>query len=386
MRLFSIGARNVGRNPLRTVLAIAAVGVTLLAYVLLRSVSAGWTDQVAQTPNNRVVSRHKVGWSQSMPIHYVEEIRGLPGVKQAMGGSWAGLKYPANDAIWFEATAVQARPFVEMHYELEAPLEQKHAFVENRRAVMVSAELAQELGWKLGDRLRLSGTFLPGDWDVEIACVFRSTRHGFAQRAVWMHWEYFNEKLPAEERDEINIVSAEIFEPRDGANIAKAIDIHFDSRDNQTFTQEDQALNAAFVGMFGALLAAIDVVSLLILGIVFLLVGNAIAMSVRERAQEHAVLRAIGFSPRHLVGLVVWEAAVLGVSGALLALALAVPVVESGISRFLKDEMNLSPVSVAFETALVVVILGALLGALAAVGPGWRATRRPVVEALRRVD
>ncbi len=385
MSLVRFTLRNSRRAPLRTALTVLAVATTLVAFLLLRSMSRGWTDQVAQTPNNRVVSRHKVSWSQAFPVHYAEEVRKLPGVKDAMGGRWAELKYPKNSDFWFGTTAVEARPFVDMHYELEAPAEQKQAFIANRRGAFVSAELAQQFGWKLGDHIHLEGTFLPGAWDLEIECIAQSTRHGFAHRDVWLHLEYFNEVIPAEERDKLNIISAEIFEPKEGANIARAIDIHFDERDNQTFTQEDQALNAAFVGMFGAILQAIDVVSVLVLGIILLLLGNTVAMGVRERTHEYGVLRAIGFMPKHLAGFVLGEAAALGVIGGVLGLLLSYPVVEKGLSRFVEEEMNMAPLMVPTDAAVWAVVLGAILGLLSACLPAYKAARLEVVDSLRRV-
>jgi putative ABC transport system permease protein len=332
-----------------------------------------------------VVSRHKVGWSQAFPIHYADEVRKLPGIDDAMGGRWAELKYPANTDFWFATTAVEARPFVDMHYELEAPPEQKAAWIKNRRGALVSAELAQQFGWKLGDRIHFEGTFLPGEWDLEIACIVHSTRHGFGHRDVWLHIEYFNEAIPAEDRDQLNIISAKIGDPKQGANIARAIDIHFDERDNQTFTQEDQALNAAFVGMFGAILQAIDVVSVLVLGIILLLLGNTVAMGVRERTHEYGVLRAIGFMPKHLAAFVLGEATTLGLLGGLLGLLLAYPVVEKGLSRFVEEEMGMAPLVVPPDAAILAVLLGGLLGLVSACWPAYKAARLEVVDSLRRV-
>jgi putative ABC transport system permease protein len=380
-----IAARNAWRSPVRGFLTVLAVAITLVAFLLLRTLSANWTDRISQTPNNRVVTRHKIGWGQAMPVHYAEVIRGLPGVKHAMGGRWAALKHPTNDRVWFDATAVFAAPFVAMHYELEAPAEQMRAFVADRRGALVSVELAEAYGWKAGDVVHLKGTEFPGDWEFQVSAVYRSTRHGFAKRSIWIHWDYYNERLPVEERDLINIVSAEIHRPNEGAGIARAIDIHFDEMDNQTYSQEDQAMHASMVGRFGAVLRAMDVVSLLILGVIVLLLGNAMAMSVRERTQEYGVLRAIGFGRTRIAVSVALEAMVLGLVGGVLGLLAAFPVVERGVSRFLETNMDFWPLHVPLVAALGAPVLSVVLALVAACIPAYQASRLGVVEAIRHV-
>ncbi|MGC4093839.1 MAG: ABC transporter permease [Polyangiaceae bacterium] len=385
MTLARLAIANARRSPLRAALTILAVAVSLVAFVLLRSVIASYTEKVSQTPNNRVVTRHKVGWDRELPVHYAADIARLPGIKHAMGGRWAGLRHPVDVHAYIDATAVQAKPFIEMHYELVAPAEQKQAFVQERRGLFVSEELAKLFGWRVGDTVPLEGTWFPGHWTFKVSGIYRSSRHGFAQRSVWLHWEYYNELIPKEQRDHIHIVSAQIFEPREGARIAKSVDIHFDDQDEQTFTQEDQVMAAAFLGNFGAILQALEVLSVLILGIVLLIVGNTMAMSVRERTREFGVLRAIGFSPRSLLGFVLAEAALLGLCGSALGTALSYPLIERPISRYFQDSMHFDPLWVPTPAALFALALGALLGALAAVIPAHQASRVEVTSALRQV-
>lgn len=383
--LWRLSIRNSKRSPLRSVLTMFALALTLLAFMTLRTVSESWTRQVAETPNNRVVSRHRIGWEQNLPRHYTEEVRQVAGVKQVMGGRFAGLKHPSRVGAWFDTMAVDAAVFTAMHVELSAPDEHKAAFVADRRGALVSEELAAELGWKLGDSVHLSGTFLPGDWDFTVRAIYHSNRSGFAQRSIWFHYEYFNERLPVDKRDRIGVISAEIFDPSQGAEIARAIDAHFDSRDDQTFTQEDQALNASLVGMFGALLRAIDVVSLMLLGIVVLLLGNTIAMGVRERVHEYGVLRALGFSPRQLALMILGEAVLLGAGGAALGLALAYPTLSAGLGRYLKETMQLPGLELQATTAGLSVALAVALATLGALGPALRVMRLEVVACLRDV-
>jgi len=72
--------------------------------------------------------------------------------------------------------------------------------------------------------------------------------------------------------------------------------------------------------IFARILTALDVVSYLILAVVMSIVGNTLAMSVRERTHEFGVMRAIGFGSRQLGLLVLVEAALLGCLGAGLGL------------------------------------------------------------------
>jgi putative ABC transport system permease protein len=110
-------------------------------------------------------------------------------------------------------------------------------------------------------------------------------------------------------------------------------------------------------------------------------------MGVRERTSEYGVLRAIGFLPHHVVLWVIGESLVLGLLGGALGVAIAWPFINFGVGRFIEDNMgNMFPYF-RLETANVVLALGlaALLGALAAAIPAWRASKLKVVEAVRRV-
>lgn len=385
MSLFTLTWRNARRNPVRSLMTVLSVAVTLVAFLLLRSVSSAWTRQVDETPNNRVVSRHRIGWSQTLPVHYVEEVRHIAGIRHAMGARWAGLRPPDTRVERFETTAVHAATFMAMHSEIVAPEVEKRSFVEDRRGALVSRELAKKNGWKLGDIIHLNGGHLPGQWEFTVRCIYESTRHGFAQRSLWFHYEYLNERIPEKERNRISVISAEVEDPSRGAELAKAVDAHFDEQDDQTFTQEDRALNASFIGMYGALLDAIDTVSLLVLAIVVLIVGNTIVMAVRERIPEYGTLRAMGFSPRLLTRLIVGEAAVLGALGGVVGVGLATLSIRTYLGRYLEEAMNLNHVEVTWQLALTCLAAASALGALAAALPAYRMNKLEVTSALRDI-
>jgi len=378
--------RSARRSPVRATLTILAVAITFVAFILLRALSGSWTERVKQTPNDRVVSRHKIGWVPRIPVSYAEEIRRMPGVKTAMGGRFAWFRRPGREKDFFDGFAVEAKPFIDMHDEISAPAAEKRAFIEARQGALVSHELARKLDLRLGApivfKLGEKGTLV----ELVVTGIYESTRHGFSRETVWFHLEYLNELLPADERDTISIVSAQIHEPREGARIAKAIDIHFDTKDNQTATFEDKALNASTVGRFGAILQAFDVVSVLVLGVLVLILGNTIAMGVRERTQEFGVFRAIGFRPAHIKALVVGESAALGLAGGVLGLAAAYPLVELFLSGVFEKSMGFAPLHVYVDVGASVLVVGILLGSLAAVLPAHQASQLDVVSALRHID
>jgi putative ABC transport system permease protein len=249
----------------------------------------------------------------------------------------------------------------------------------------VSAILAAEFGWRLGDRIRLKGPLFATDVELTVQGLYHSTRHGFARRAVWMHWEYMNELLQPSQRDQVNVISAQIMDKSAGAELAMSIDRFFAAREPQTFSQEDQASSAAFVGMFAALLEYLNIAGVLMLGIILLLVGNTMSMATRERAHELGVLRAIGFSAAHATAFILSEAAIIGLLGGIGGVVLAYPLLQMLVSRYFEQALQVPPLEVPLSAGLTALLLGGVLGLIAAALPAYGIAKLKVVDALRRV-
>ena len=117
-----------------------------------------------------------------------------------------------------------------------------------------------------------------------------------------------------------------------------------------------------------------------------LILGNTVAMGVRERTHEYGVLRAIGFLPKHLAVFVLGEAVAVSVAGGVLGVMVAYPFVQEGLGRFLEENMGAFFPFFRIDPATIVwaLLLAVLLGALAAVLPAYGASRLKVVDALRR--
>jgi putative ABC transport system permease protein len=139
--------------------------------------------------------------------------------------------------------------------------------------------------------------------------------------------------------------------------------------------------------MISTLLKAMEIVSVVILLIMMLILGNTIAMGVRERTHEYGVLRAIGFMPKHVSSFVLGEATCIGLFGGVAGVALAVPLINQGVGRFMEENFSgfFPYFRVATSDALIALGLSVVLALVAAMIPAYQASKLHVVDALRRV-
>jgi putative ABC transport system permease protein len=387
MRIATIAVRNIGRNKLRTALTISAIVVAVLAFIMLRTVIWSWNAAQQQAATDRIGTRHKVSFIMTMPTRYAEEIRQMPGVKAVASFNWFGAKYPKDDKEFFATISCDPKDMLEVYDEIKVKPEQAEAWKQNRRGALVGDVLAKKLGWKVGQKVVLRGTIYPGDWEFEISGIYTATRASVDRSTFWFHYDYMNESLPQRLKDRTGWIVSRIGDAGQSGAISRAIDKHFEERDLQTLTMSEQALQASFLGMFSAVLKAIDLVSIVIMVIMMLILGNTIAMGVRERTNEYGVLRAIGFLPKHLVTFIVGEALVIGVVGGVIGVILSYPLIDQGFGRFLEENMgawfpffDVSP-----GVAGAALGLSVLLSLAAAIIPARSAAKLHVIDSLRRV-
>jgi putative ABC transport system permease protein len=386
MHIGQLIVRNAARSPLRTLMTVITVAIMLTAFVFPRTLVDGQEKAARDAPNDRVIVLPKQGFTVALPARYGDEVRAIEGVKQATTIRNAGFKLPGDERFFFGSNGVDPVPFIAMHNELVAPEEQKRAFLADDRSAMVSVDLARERGWKLGDRLIFESWAFPGlKWEPTFSCIYEPVGGEWARRGLYVHNAFLNRALVGDDKDKINLISAQIFTPNQGGKVAKAIDRHFDAAPVRTLSMEDRVLAAANLGRIGAILAALDYVSYLILFVVLAILLNTLTLNVRERTREFGVLRAIGFGPRHLYALVLGEAALLGLAGSALGLGLSYPLLEGLVGPFLQENMNFPETRLPLRVTLTAFGAGVTLAILAAWIPALRLGRLEVRDALGRV-
>lgn len=390
MRLVTLGVRNVMRSRFRTVMTVLGVAVAILAFVMLRTVLSAWTMASEFAAKDRVVTRHKVSFIMPLPGKYLSDVEQIAGVKEAAASSWFGGKDPKHPDEFFGSMAVNPKAFLNVYDEVVLDAAEKEAWFTNRTGAVVGDSIAKKMGWKIGDRVTLQGTIFTGDWPFEISGIYTTSRRSMDRTSFFFHYDYLNEwkkKNMPTDTDSVGWITSRIEKGQSPASMAKDIDRHFDDRDVQTMSQDERAFATSFLGMISAILKALDIVSVVIMLIMMLILGNTIAMGVRERTHEYGVLRAIGFLPKHLMIFVLGEAAMIGLLGGLVGLGLAYPLVEQGMGRFLEENMGsfFPYFRIPPETWLTSLGLSVLLGLLAAAFPAYQAAKLDVVGSLRSV-
>lgn len=390
MNLFGLAVRQIRANRLRNTLTVVAVAVAVLAFIVMRTFVWSWTVGASVAVEDRIVTRHKVTFFLPMPRRYVEEVREVDGVMATTYALWTDAKSPLKEGEYFPVLAVHAETFTTVFDEISIPSDQHEAWLENRRGAVIGKNLAKKMGWSVGDRVQLvSGRFPdPGQWEFTISGIYESTRKSVEQTQFLCHYEYINASLPVEERDQANWITSRVHSAGESASVSAAIDQRFDVRDTQTTTMTESAARASFLGIVSAILSTVNVVSGAILVIMMLILGNTIAMGVRARTNQYAILRAIGFRARHLLLTIVAEGLTIGTLGGLLGIALAYPFVDQGLGVVIEENMGSYFPYFRVTPAITIVALGLAvsLGALASLLPARTATRLDVAQALRKVD
>ena len=389
MNLASLAARNILRNKFRALLTIFGVAVAILTFLLLRTIVYAWTVGAEYASKDRVVTRHKITFVQPLPRRYIDDVRNAPHIKVATWANWFGGKDEKHDREFFAAIAVDPTTYFQVYDDMVVSKDQMEAFVHDPQAALVGDVLAKKMGWKPGDKVVLTSGIYPrqGDWEFHIVGFYEAKSKVVDRSSFLFRWDYLNDNLPQNRKDYIGWIVSRVDQPSQSAQIGVALDKVFDEKETQTLSQDEHSFNASFLAMFSAVLTAVDIVSIVILVIMMLVLGNTIAMGVRERTNEYGVLKALGFSGGHIAMFIAFESMLIAALGGALGIAVAYPFVQEGMGRWIEENMGsyfpyfrIDP-----KATVAAAVLALALGAIAAAIPAYRASQLKVVDALRRV-
>jgi putative ABC transport system permease protein len=380
MKYLPLVLANLGRHKRRTVLTIASVALALFLFASLRTVVTT-LDRAAQFGSaRRLVMTNATGFILPLPLSYGNRLSAAKGVSNVTWANWFGGKY-ADNQRFFAQFAVDPESYLEMYPEIVMPEDQKQAFFRERSSAIVGRRLLDLFGWKVGQDVTLQGTIFPGDWTFTIRGVYTPGDPVINDDMMLFHHEYLEERTGRPGIAGWYIL--EIDDADNAAPIAKTLDDQFRNSSAPTKTGTEQAFNASFATMWGNVSLLMGTIGMAVVFAILLVTANAMMMSARERTGEVAVLKTIGFGDRTLFGLVMLEAGVIALTGALLGLG--------GAKLLYKaSNFNAGGFLPGFDVTGTTLLLGgavALILMLASgLVPAVRAARLPVVQALRRVE
>jgi putative ABC transport system permease protein len=333
---------------------------------------------------DRLAVRNKTSITQTLPLSYFRRIEAVPGVSAVTFGGWFGGMKSESQKDFYPNFYVDSSTYLKVFSEYIAPADQVAAWMSDPCGAMVGRDLAKRFGWKVGDLVSLKGTIYPGTWDFTVRGIFHGADPTTDTRAMAFEYRCVNERVGADRKDRVGFFTVRVDDPSRSSAVAAAIDSMFANSPNETKTESERAFHLGFVAMSGAILAAVRIVSYVVLLIILLVVSNTIAMDVRDKTVELSTLRALGFKSRYLVLLVLAESTLIGAAAASLGL-LASPIVLKVFGRVIAQSFGSFPHAVIrVDTALWAAAMALLVGIAAGVLPARSATRLEVAEGLRR--
>jgi putative ABC transport system permease protein len=372
------------RNKTRSLLTVLGTVITALAFVFLRSVLTAWYASSEASAADRVVTRNAVSIIQPLPLSYQDRIAAVPGVTQITHSNWFGGIYK-DRRNFFAQFAVDAPTALDV-FGMRFAQGSKEDFLHDRNSCVIGKGLVERFGFKVGDTIPLFSEIYPGDWRFRVAGIIESPDDDASVRnTMFFHWARLNETFRPGLKNTVGIFTSKIANAAESARVVRDIDALFANSDNETHTETEKAFRLNFVTGSGAILSALEVVSGVILVIMALVLGNTLAMGLRERTSELGAMRAIGFLPLHVRNLAIAEGAMLGLVGGLLGVLLA-PGALNGFRKAMAQGGFAFPLFLHTGTAIAAAASATIIGALASAAPAWRAGQMSVVDALRRQE
>jgi len=382
MTLAGFVRKNALRNVRRSALTMLSIAFSLLLLTLMMTIwRAFYIDQGTAQSTQRLLLRHRVSLANFLPSAYRQQIRAVPGVTAVAPMTWFGGLYmndkPENAFAQF---ATDPEAILQAYPENHVPDEQLQAWTRDRAGCMVDARLAKKYGWKLGDRVFIQGGIFPVNLELTIRAIYTAPAPSdtlfFDQRYLEESVSWF--------RGQTGFYAIMVDSPQNVTQIAQAIDAKFRNSPQPTKTETEKAFALDFIATLGNVKAFILGICSAVVFAILLVSANTMAMSVRERTREVAVLKALGFTRRLVLTLLVGESIALAVTGGMLgALAAA------GLVRMIANAPQLSgllgAVRVTGATFGVSLSVAALVGFLSGVIPSYTAANTEIVKGLRHI-
>ena len=385
MNDFDLVRKNLFRRKLRAALMIVSILIAFMIFGVLAGFYRAFTAGEDRAAADRLITVNKINFTQPMPIAYFNRVHSVDGVRQVTFANWFGGYYQDPKNFLMTLAVEPATYFDVYRSELDIPPEQLQTFIRDRSSAVIGESLARKWGWKVGDRVPVSSNIFTQrsgghTWDFTIAGVVKGKTEQVDTNFFLLQYAYFDETRSFG-KDTIGWLILQTNSPENNDRVAKTIDAMFANSTAETSTDTEKAFGKAFAAQFGN----IALIVFLVVGAAFvtilMIVGNTMALSIRERTREIGVLKTLGFSGARILRMVLGESVLLALLGGLPGLAIA-----ALITLALRNSLaNIAPAfavspDIALEGLALMVALGLITGMI----PALNAMRLKIATALGR--
>jgi putative ABC transport system permease protein len=382
MKFVSLVLKSAKRSKRRTLLTVMSVAIAVFLFASLRAVLDGFNAGAEAASSTRLVTIRSTSLMFQMPISHLESIKNTPGVRDVTWASWFGgiYKDPKN---FFAQIAIDPEGYMRLYPEILLTPEEKKAFLDDRTGCIIGDGLAKIYGFKVGDKITLQvGIPLYGqqDYDFTVRAIYRSGGAAVDNQSMMFHWKYVDERSML--KGQIGWYVTEIANPDQATQVMQTIDQKFANSPYETKTDTEQAFQTSFVKMFGNLNLLLGSIALAVVITTLFVAANTMAMSVRERTTEIAVMRTLGFPSATIFLLIAGEGLLMSIVGGVVGVGLARTFVNPD---FLQAGGFIPAIGVNNTNMVTGLLLSVVIGLLSGLIPATMASRLKIVDALRRV-
>ena len=314
-------ASSLRRKRLRTFFTVASILIAFLLYGLAASMQFALKSGVDVAGADRLLTMHKVSFTQLLPASYESRIKAVDGVVAVSPQTWFGAWF-RDERNQFPTFPSDPEAYLRIYPEIKLSEAQKQAWFADRTGALVGRAIADLYGWKVGDQVvknlgaiwrRMDGS---DTWDITVRAIYDLPEGGDTRQIV-LHQDYF-EEAKQQAKGLIGWYVIKISDVNRAQVIGKQFDLMFANSPAETKTSSERAMAQSFVnevGTFGAILSAIVAA---VFFTMLLVTANTMAQSVRERTNELGVLKTLGFSNGGVLGMVLAESVLVTTLGELL--------------------------------------------------------------------
>jgi putative ABC transport system permease protein len=380
MKFFPLIWMNVWRRKIRTTFTLLSIFIAFMLFGFVMTVRTAFGFGVDIAGNDRLVLINKVTLILPLPISYLQRIQQAPGVEKVTHQTWFGGAYqePRNGIA---SMAVEPDTFLEIYKEIKLPEEEIKAWKADKQGVIVGKDIAKRNGWKLGDRFQLlAPSWQPKQpWEFNVSGIYDGGP-SVNKNQLFLRYDYLDENRTEEAAGIVGWYVVQIADPAKAVEMGQDFDAMFANSGFETKTTTEKGFADGFakqVGDIGTITVAIASIVLFMFGLV---AASTMVQSVRERTNELAVLKTLGYADAKILLLVLLESLIITVGGGGLGLLTAWGLIQLGDpTGGLLPLYTLPPSNVAVGFALM-ILMGVVAGLMPAVG----AMRLKITDALRK--